>query len=129
MNKRELLLAGLLLVLAACESSPPEPGFGQLIVPILNRHCVMCHMEGGAQGELSLHPQPYAALVGRASTQSDLLLVAPGDVEASYLYHKLVGSQLRVGGEGASMPYQRELLTAADIATIRQWIESGAPDK
>jgi hypothetical protein len=128
MNSRELRLAGLVLVLAGCESSQPGPGFEQRVVPILNRHCVMCHMVDGAQGELSLYPQPHAALVGTASTQSDLLLVAPGDVEGSYLYHKLVDTHLRVGGEGASMPYQRELLQKQDIDVIEQWIAQGARD-
>jgi mono/diheme cytochrome c family protein len=128
MNSRELRLAGLVLVLAGCESSQPGPGFEQRVVPILNRHCVMCHMVDGAQGELSLYPQPHAALVGTASTQSDLLLVAPGDVEGSYLYHKLVDTHLRVGGEGDSMPYQRDLLQTADIDVIEQWIVQGARD-
>jgi hypothetical protein len=128
MNSRELLLAGVLLVMAGCEPSRPGPGFEQLVLPILNRHCVMCHMADGAQGELSLYPQTYQSLVGRASTQSELLLVAPGDVEGSYLFHKLVGSHLRVGGEGASMPYQRELLQKQDIDVIEQWIAQGARD-
>ncbi len=128
MNRVKFLLAGVLLMLAGCESSQPGPGFEQLVVPILNRHCVMCHMLDGAQGELSLHPQPYAAIVGKASVQSDLLLVTPGDVEGSYLYHKLVGSHLQVGGEGASMPYQRDLLETKDIDVIKQWITQGARD-
>jgi mono/diheme cytochrome c family protein len=116
----------MLIGLTACEASQPGPGFEQVIVPILDRHCVMCHMSEGAQGELSLYPQPYAALVGVASSQSDLLLVTPGDVAASYLYHKLLGSHLGVGGEGESMPYQRDLLEAKDIEAIEQWIAQGA---
>jgi mono/diheme cytochrome c family protein len=123
---RYALLATLLFGLAACEVSQPGPGFEQVIVPILDRHCVMCHMSEGAQGELSLYPQPHAALVGVASSQSDLLLVTPGDVEASYLYHKLLGSHLGAGGEGESMPYQRDLLEAEDIKAIEQWIAQGA---
>ena len=128
MSRVKFLLAGVLFTVAGCESSRPGPGFEQVIVPILNRHCVMCHMTDGAQGGLSLHPQPHAALVGVASTQCALLLVAPGDVESSYLYHKLVGSHLGVGGEGASMPYQRDLLQGNDIDAIRQWIAQGAHD-
>jgi hypothetical protein len=128
MNSRELLLAGALLVMAGCESSPPGPGFEQLVLPNLKRHCVMFHNADGAQGELSLYPQTKHSQVGRASTQSELLLVAPGDVEGSYLFHKLVGSHLRVGGEGASMPYQRALLQKQDIDVIEQWIAQGARD-
>ncbi len=85
-------------------------------------------MAGGAQGELSLHPEPYAALVGAASSQSELPLVTPGDVDASYLYHKLLGSHLEAGGEGESMPYQRALLGKEELGAIEQWIAQGAKD-
>jgi mono/diheme cytochrome c family protein len=130
MRRADALLALLLLGLTGCDSSTPGmapgPSFSQDILPIFNRHCVMCHMADGAQGEFSLHPQPHAALVGVPSSQSELLLVNAGDVEASYLYHKLVGSHLDVGGEGDSMPYQRALLDARDLAAIEQWIAQGA---
>jgi hypothetical protein len=133
MRRADALLVVLLLGLAGCDSSTtgaaPGPSFSQDIVPIFNRHCVMCHMVDGAQGEFSLHPQPHAALVGVSSSQSELLLVKAGDVEASYLYHKLVGSHLDVGGEGDSMPYQRALLDTSDLATIEQWIARGAGDQ
>jgi hypothetical protein len=85
-------------------------------------------MSEGAQGELSLHPQPYTALVGAKSSQSDLPLVTPGDVDASYLYHKLLGTHLAVGGEGESMPYQRDLLVREELSIIEQWISRGAKD-
>ncbi|MFL3656375.1 MAG: hypothetical protein ACJ04P_14980, partial [Halioglobus sp.] len=100
----------LLVFLSACESSPSDKAFEQTVEPILTQHCVMCHMAGGAQGELNLFPEPYANLVEVISSQSKLLLVDPGNVEASYLFHKLVGSHLKVGGEGVSMPYQRDSL-------------------
>ncbi len=130
MPKSEALWVALMLilVLAGCDSAPSGPSFSREIVPLLKRHCVMCHMDGGAQGELSLHPQPYAALLGRASTQSDMLLVVPGDAQASYLYHKLLGSHLQAGGNGQSMPYQRDLLAAKDIEAVAQWISHGAQD-
>ena len=123
---RATLTATLLFTLGGCEVSRPGSEFKQAIVPILDRHCVMCHMQGGAQGELSLYPQPHAALVGVASTQSELLLVKPGDVQGSYLYHKLLGSHISVGGEGDSMPYQRALLETEDLKAIEQWINNGA---
>jgi hypothetical protein len=126
MKRRETTALILSLVLVGCESQNSGPSFKQAVVPVLNRHCVMCHMNEGAQGELSLHPQPYAALVDVMSSQSDMLLVAPGDVQASYFYHKLQGSHLDVGGEGESMPYQRALLAEEDLNTVAQWIAQGA---
>ena len=139
MSWRDALLLVCLLAVAACDPGAPESEsesgsgsgseFQQVVVPLLNRHCVMCHMADGAQGDFSLHPHPHASLVGAPSTQSELMLVVAGDVEGSYLYHKLVGSHLSVGGTGASMPYQRELLDEADIDVIAQWIAQGAGNK
>lgn len=129
MGPRHYLKGGLALLLvfqSACEFPQAAKVFEQTVEPILTQHCVMCHMSGGAQGELSLFPEPYANLVEVTSSQSKLPLVEPGNVETSYLYHKLVGSHLEVGGEGVSMPYQRDSLAASDIDAIRQWIERGA---
>jgi mono/diheme cytochrome c family protein len=129
MKRRDVSAIVLAMTLVACDSPPAGPSFTRDIVPLLNRHCVMCHMADGAQGELSLHPQSHLALVGVASSQSDMLLVKPGDVEASYLYHKLRGSHLSVGGEGDSMPYQRDLLDSKDISLLEQWIAQGANNR
>jgi len=83
-------------------------------------------MTGDTQGDFSLHPEPYLSLVSAPSSQSQLVLVQPGSVESSYLYHKLVDTQLAVGGEGAGMPYQRDGLAPADIDIIHRWIMQGA---
>ena len=125
MKRLETAAIILSLLVVGCEPHDPGPSFTQDVAPILKRNCVMCHMEGGALGELSLHPQPHAALVGAASVQTDLVLVAPCDVEASYLYHKMLGSHLDVGGEGESMPFP-DLLAEEDITVIEQWIARGA---
>jgi hypothetical protein len=98
------------------------------VLPLLNSHCVMCHLPGAAQAGLSLYPDARAALVDRPSTQAALPLVKPGDAEGSYLFRKLAGTHLEAGGTGASMPFQRELLAPGDLALIRQWIAAGAPD-
>lgn len=127
--KRPSLALLLVPALLGCESKPQGPTFAGDIEPIFNRHCVMCHLEGGAQGDFSLHPQPYANMIGVRSTQSDMLLVVPGDVEASYLQHKLLGTHIAAGGEGESMPYERDLLVKAELDLIEQWIEQGAREK
>ena len=101
-------------------------GFTAQVVPILSQHCVMCHLPGVSQGGLDLYPEPWAALVGAASTQSPLKRVEPGSPEKSYLYIKVLGTQDQVGGSGARMPFQQDPLDPADVATIRSWIEQGA---
>lgn len=72
----------VLIVAALAIATPAAAGdggaFGERVVPILNQRCVMCHVEGGALGELSLYPDPWSRLVGVASTQSPLKLVEAG---------------------------------------------------
>ena len=59
-----------------------------------------------------------------------MLLVAPGNLDGSYLWHKLLGSQSSVGGEGLSMPKIATnvggRLSDADLMIVKEWIEEGA---
>lgn len=126
--------AGLVLVALAALAAVPlavagdKVAFGSQVVPILDRHCVSCHVEGGELGGLSLYPDPWARLVGVTSNQSALKLVEPGSPEKSYLYLKLLSTQESAGGSGLRMPPQQPL-PAADLETIRRWIQQGAgPD-
>jgi len=100
--------------------------FEKDVVPILNNYCVMCHLPGGAQGELSLYPDAWSELVGVPSKQSQLLQVEPGSPDRSYLYIKLIDSGESVGGSGQLMPVQQPALAPAHIEIIRLWIEQGA---
>jgi hypothetical protein len=66
----------------------------------------------------------YALLVNVPSRQRpDLMLVAPGNPEASYLIHKLEGRSTIVGLRMPGPPF----LTDRQIRVIRRWIENGAP--
>jgi len=116
----------LLAALASTASADEGVQFGRDIVPILNRSCVSCHLEGGELGSLILYPDPWARLVGVASTQSELKLVEPGDPDKSYVYAKLAGTHEAAGGSGVRMPPQSPPLAAADIDRLRQWIATGA---
>lgn len=96
------------------------------VVPILNAHCVACHLTGQEQGGIALHARAARAnLVGVASEQSQLLRVEPGDAARSYLFHKLKNTHLDAGGAGEPMPMGNSL-SAAQIAVITRWIEQGA---
>jgi hypothetical protein len=103
-----------------------DVSFADDVLPVLNRHCVICHMPGSEQGDLSLYPDAHSSMVGVPSSQSPLSLVVPGSVENSYLFRKLVGTQEAAGGTGASMPFQSPLLEASQIELVRRWIERGA---
>ena len=70
----------------------------------------------------------YAAIVGVSAAQAtDLNLIEPGDVEASYLWHKLNDTHETVGGEGECMPYLLcTSMTEKELKTIENWIADGA---
>jgi hypothetical protein len=120
---------GFLLLLGCCaqNAGADDVSFARDIVPLLKSHCVMCHMQDSGQAGLALHPKGgYANLVGVQSTQSALLRVAPGSADNSYLYRKLVGTQVAGGGSGERMPFGEAPLPAENIELIRRWIEAGA---
>lgn len=89
--------------------------------------CTTCHNPASPlfrQSGLDLRSAvAYDQLVGVRSRQRNLLRVAPGDVENSYLIHKLEG---RSGIFGDRMPQTAPFLTDGQIAIIERWIERGA---
>ena len=107
------------------------PSFKNDIVPILSAQCVFCHVTGAENAGLNLaRKEAYRNLVSTKSTESELQRVVPGDPEKSYLMHKLRGTQLSVGGSGASMPRvdSSQLLDAGQLQLIEKWISAGAPN-
>ncbi|MCK9989784.1 MAG: hypothetical protein WA112_08990 [Rugosibacter sp.] len=103
--------------------------YKKMIQPIFNAHCVYCHISGAMQGELTLEPGlSPRSLIAVKSSESPLMRIAPGKPEDSYLVHKLEGTHLEVGGSGVSMPFSASKLKEQDLALIRRWIASGAPN-
>jgi hypothetical protein len=95
---------------------------------VIAARCGPCHI-GQANGDLDLSTQAiaYANLVEvQASATSACagagLRVAPGDAAASLLYAKLTNTQTC----GGLMP-PSGMLSEAELTTIREWIEGGAP--
>lgn len=69
----------------------------------------------------------YDNIVRAPSTQSPgLNFIEPGDPSRSYLYLKITGAS---GIIGTRMPQASPPLSAAQIDTIRVWIENGAPSE
>lgn len=120
-----LLLAALALAAAPWGRAADAVDFAARVTPILDRHCVACHVEGAELGGLRLYPDAWERLVGAPSTQSALKLVEPGSPERSYLFLKLQGTHDKAGGTGLRMPPQ-QALGPEDLETIRQWIMQGA---
>ena len=123
----------------ASAASPPavqrvatrEVSFKDEIQPIFSKRCIACHApgayeDGTAMGGLVLSSGRSAGqLVGTKSIESKLPRVAPGDLEQSYLHHKLRGTFMSVGGVGVKMPLAGEM-PEDEILLIEEWILGGA---
>jgi hypothetical protein len=138
-----LALGCLVMALAACDEDDPvtpEPvSFSADVQPILTENCVGCH--GGdtpAAGMNLAAGQAFANTVDVRAVQTDtstlLDRIEPGNPEASYLIHKIQGTQTAsptIRGRGQRMPLgcptaERRCLTAEEIQLIRQWVVEGA---
>ncbi len=131
-----------------CQGEPPclltDPpsctvSYAQNIQPIYNRSCATstaCHIGPTSGAGLQLQQGvSFAASVNRPSTQLPrVLLVDPGDPDASYLLRKVefgpgvvFGLQMPQGCPGA--PQGGAVCPTADeISAIRTWIIECAPD-
>lgn len=123
-TRKHVFLAAVLLGPATLLAE--RVNFEEQVQPIFAKHCVVCHLAGGAQGELALHPDGWSATVNVESRQSSLRLVEPGKPDASYLYLKLTGEHRAAGGSGETMPSPQVPLSRDEIDTIRAWIAQGA---
>jgi hypothetical protein len=123
---------------AAMDSTGPTGDLSHAtdIQPIWDEHCVdACHEVGGQWGTfLDMSGNAYDAIVGVPSPQfMDLSHIEPGDPDASYIWHKINGTQVMAGGSGVQMPAARPgmeatVLTQEQKDTIEAWILAGAPE-
>lgn len=92
---------------------------------VLTPACTVCHAGGSAPRGLRLEESvSFSMLVSVPSDEvPELLRVAPGDPDNSYLVQKIEGTA-SVGGR---MPLNGPPLPRASIELIRQWIAAGAP--
>ena len=89
--------------------------FANEVHPILASRCDVCHSGAKPAGGLSLGSRALA-LSGGISGPA----IEPGKGAESLLIQKVSGKK------GATMPAGGEPLTAAQIATLREWIDEGA---
>ncbi len=90
---------------------------------IFDTRCAGCHI-GGTSAGLSLVNFP-AQTVGVASTEQPAMKrIEAGSKEDSYLFHKLAGTHLTVGGSGGRMPKSGPpFLSDLEIARIGGYID------
>ena len=82
---------------------------------IFEQHCLDCHGEFGSYTD--------ALLIKHENLIEDRAVI-PGQSNASEFYLRLLGDT----DTGSQMPLGQDPLDPKEIATIRRWIESGAPD-
>jgi hypothetical protein len=139
-----LALGCAALFIGACDDDDPvspEPvSFSADVQPIFTTRCVACHDATTPPASLDLTAGvAYANTVNvpavRDTVAPILDRIEPEDPEASFLIHKIQGTQTAVGGEGAGarMPFNcpvvdppRPCLTPEEIQLIRQWVVEGA---
>ena len=69
----------------------------------------------------------HAQLVNIAAQQlNSMKRVTPNNTAQSYLFHKVQGDQVTVGGSGGQMPAGQPQLTAGQRNDIQTWINTGA---
>jgi len=87
------------------------------VMPILRKHCVNCHNPDKATSDLNVMSYP-TLMAGGASGES----VSPGKPDQSLLF-RLISHQ-----DEPAMPPKQPKIPVTEIATIKRWIELGAPD-
>jgi hypothetical protein len=90
--------------------------FTRDIQPLFETHCVSCHGQQKAAGQLRLDNKASAMKGGISGA-----VILPGNANASILLARVTGSD----GQ-AKMPMGGEPLKPEQIALLRQWIEQGA---
>lgn len=111
------------MLLSNCGGSEPEVSYVADIQPILQRHCMECHIAGGSGYEASrLGMASYEELMKGTRYGA---VVLPGDNLSSVLVMLIEGR----ADPSIDMPHGDRLpLEQAEIETIRRWVDQGAPD-
>ena len=105
----------LLILLLNHQVAHAQQNLAQQAYTVFEQHCLDCHGEFGS----------YADVL--TIKHSDLIKgksVLPRQPDASELYLRLLGGT----DTGSQMPLGQDPLDSEAIATVRRWIEAGAPD-
>jgi uncharacterized membrane protein len=120
--KRTVFFALSILAAASqtgCSDDKP-PTYQANIKPILDTHCVACHVPGGSGYEQSgLRLDSYDALMKGTRLNP---VVHPGSSLSSTLY-RMVSGQLDAS---IRMPHNEAKLTEENVSMIGAWIDQGA---
>ncbi len=116
MKSVALAIAAFFLVCATLPSQQPTPAgksvdFAGQVLPVLKDSCYGCHSGNRPVGGLRLDARSFA-----------MRAIVPGNGKDSRLIHRLEGADTE-----PQMPFGMPPLPAEQIASIKQWIDDGAP--
>ena len=114
-----------------CDGGVDEPTFTWVQSMILSFEC-SCHANANGPAllnNLGDYDAAYDELVDVPAHQAPALdRIEPGDPDGSYVWRKIEGTHLEVGGHGDAMPPVPQPPLDEDVAeALRQWILAGAP--
>lgn len=111
-------LLGLILVpgLGQAQKADPAVNYQDHVQPILRKHCLTCHNPDKPRSDLDVS-RYQTLMTGGASGEA----IKPGSPDQSLLFHLVSHSN------EPKMPPKGKL-PDADLATIKKWIEGGAPE-
>ena len=115
----ETRLAAVLFLLSQVQSNAGAAeaavdfDFAHRIVPILRQQCAECHGGHRHEGDFSINSRE-SLLEGGS--------VVPGESAASHLIDLVTSDD-----EDVRMPKDKPRLSAADLSTLKEWIDAGVP--
>ena len=109
------IITCLLLLALSQQAVYAQQPLAQQAFAVFEQHCLDCHGEFGSYSDV---------LTIKHKDLIEDRSVIPGQPDASELYLRLLGDT----DSGSQMPLGQESLDSDAIATIRRWIEAGAPD-
>jgi hypothetical protein len=115
-----IILVSALMTLAC--SMEKKPSYTADVKPILDKYCAECHMpnkEGAIKSGFQI--DSYASIM--KGTKFGPVIV-PGSAESSTLYRLIAGK----ANPAINMPHKKAPLSAAEVDTIKRWIDQGAMD-
>jgi len=116
---RRLVAAGLMAAAISRVNATPEAGldYDRDVRPIFAAHCFDCH--GPSRSEAGLRLDSRGVVMGGQNESGTV--ISPGKASESLLVRLIKGEDPK-----RAMPRKSEPLAADQIATIEQWINSGA---
>lgn len=112
------------LATPAVEAAPASTSFKKQVLPIFERHRVVCHSPSGVGYKaIGLDLRSYQGVMAGSFFG---VAVIPRRPELSPLISVLGNGELAF--KNLVMPPVGKPLSSADVETIRRWIKEGAPD-